>query len=136
MELILNRTYLEDATLGHLVLPDGKVFHTIERPWLDNKQYVSCIPEGIYTVAPYDSHKFPDVWEIKDVKDRSLILIHVANWAFELQGCIGVGVGATYLNHNKVAQKAVTGSVRAMNELKDILDYPSEFKLRITGLAV
>jgi len=42
-------------------------------------------------------------------------------------------VVATYLNHNKVAQKAVTGSVRAMNKLKEILDYPSEFKLRITG---
>ena len=41
-----------------------------------------------------DSPKFgPNQWEIAAVPDRSHILIHVANTASDILGCVGLGVG-------------------------------------------
>lgn len=133
--LILRRTYFLDATIGHLfiVTEDNPVFFTIERPWLDNRIKVSCIAQGEYNVVPYTSAKNPDVWEVTNVPGRSKILIHVANFADQLEGCIAPGLGSGYMRHNKELQKAVTSSRMAIRQMKDILGYPSEFKLKIMG---
>lgn len=115
--------YGPDATLGRLVL-DGSLFYTVERPWLDNAPFKSCIPEGIYQVEPYSSPKYPDVWEITDVPERTHILIHVANYSKDVQGCIGVGMG---LN---TSDWMVTHSRNAITLLRTKL--PEEFELNIT----
>jgi len=91
----LIRTYHKDHTAGVLVLSDGnKVLftcNTIELPNLGNQRRISCIPEGEYKVVPYSSEKFPNVYEIKDVPNRTAILIHAANTTNDILGCIGVG---------------------------------------------
>lgn len=115
--------YGPDATLGRLVL-DGSLFYTVERPWVGNEPFVSCIPEGIYQVEPYSSPKYPDVWEITDVPERTHILIHVANYSRDVQGCIGVGMG---LN---TSDWMVTHSQNAITLLRTKL--PEEFELNIT----
>lgn len=115
--------YGPDATLGRLVL-DGALFYTVERPWVGNEPFVSCIPEGIYQVEPYSSPKYPDVWEITDVPERTHILIHVANYSRDVQGCIGVGMG---LN---TSDWMVTHSQNAITLLRTKL--PEEFELNIT----
>ncbi|MDB4351958.1 DUF5675 family protein [Porticoccaceae bacterium] len=94
---LLRFAYTKTATIGRLE-HDGEFYYTIERPWLDNQANVSCIPEGIYTMGRHRSGKFNnpeiyagDSWEIKDVPDRTYILIHVANRSDDVLGCIGLG---------------------------------------------
>ena len=91
MELLLLRTYSTNGTNGEIFLNDTPVTicFTIELPWLNNKPRVSCIPEGKYGIVPRNSTKFGDHFLLKNVPERSLILIHPANDAVrELKGCI------------------------------------------------
>lgn len=133
--LKLKRTYYGDATLGQLIINgnDNPVFFTIERPWLDNAKNISCIPEGHYAVQPYSSKKFKDVYEITNVTGRSHILIHVANWASQVEGCIGVGYGQGYMLEGGKLQKAVTDSRGALESLKREIGYPASFDLLVTS---
>lgn len=82
---------LPDRTLGKAVYGEH-VFWTIEKPWKDNQPYVSCIPEGYYRLGRRNSPRFgPNVWEVLEVPNRTHILIHVANTADDVVGCIGFG---------------------------------------------
>ena len=81
----------DDRTLGRLVV-DGEVFYTVEKPWKDNKPFVSCIPAGRYTITKGDSPRFgPNTWQVMDVPQRTHILFHVGNTADDVVGCIAVG---------------------------------------------
>ncbi|MFA0814041.1 DUF5675 family protein, partial [Microbulbifer epialgicus] len=62
--------YGSEATLGRLCVGD-RTFYTVERPWLGNKPFESCIPEGVYQCDPYSSAKYPSVWELQEVPGRS-----------------------------------------------------------------
>jgi len=91
--MILERTaYLEHCVMGRLLFGGEQVF-TIERPWLCNKPWESCIPDGEYRMRPYSSAKYPNVWEVCDVPGRTHILIHAANYSHQLAGCIAPGLG-------------------------------------------
>lgn len=106
MKLIINRLAEQERkqTVGDLYLYDefGQVLfecRTLELPWVDNKQSVSCIPPGpgqgekIYPFVILDespSFKYPHIW-IKDVPNRSFIKIHVGNYHHEIEGCVLVG---------------------------------------------
>ncbi len=83
----------EWATLGRLSIDGEPVCHTLERPWLDNKRRVSCIPVGEYTGAVQHSPRFK-AWlpELLDVPGRDQILIHAGNTADDTEGCILVGL--------------------------------------------
>ena len=82
---------LPDRTLGKAVYGEH-IFWTIEKPWKDNQPYVSCIPEGYYRLGRRNSPRFgPNVWEVLEVPNRTHILLHVANTADDVVGCIGLG---------------------------------------------
>tara|TARA_R100001460_G_scaffold25765_1_gene51918 strand:- start:8748 stop:9152 length:405 start_codon:yes stop_codon:yes gene_type:complete len=83
--------YHPTATLG-VVRVDDELFYSVERPWLDNRVGVSCIPTGVYEMGWRESPRFGETWHIKDVPDRTYILIHVANFARDVEGCIGLGL--------------------------------------------
>ncbi|RKZ67308.1 MAG: hypothetical protein DRQ48_09910, partial [Gammaproteobacteria bacterium] len=68
----------EQGTFGELSC-ELFSFYTIERPWLDNEENISCIPTGVYTCKRTMSPKFGLVYEIMDVEDRTHILFHAAN---------------------------------------------------------
>lgn len=98
MTVTLNRIYLSHATLGVWSYPDNPDLYSVERPWQDNQPFISCIPEGTYLMQRRNSPRFgPDMWEIAHVEGRSHILIHVANYADNVQGCIGLGM--SMMNH-------------------------------------
>ncbi len=132
-DLVLKRSYFQDATIGHLfpLGQDNPLWFTIEPPDLDNKKNISCIPEGVYEVKPYSSVKYPDVWELQNVHNRTKILIHVGNWVSDTDGCILIGTSTGYLQHSRSCEKAVKSSKQAIKELKEYLGYPSTFKLYI-----
>lgn len=76
---------------------DDLVLQTLERPWLDNEPFVSCIPQGHYLMSPWVSPKFGKCYIVdggsvgKTSGTRTHILFHAANWVDQLEGCIAVG---------------------------------------------
>lgn len=104
--IILQRFIHDKVTFGKLSLdwckhPD---IYTLELPFLNNQKNISCIPQGLYNLTPYNSKKYPNVFKLLNVSDRSDILIHVGNYACDVivgggkfksdtRGCILVGLG-------------------------------------------
>lgn len=95
-----------NSTPGELLDADGaKLCATLERAWLNNKRAESRIPPGTYSLklkkfgdSRFDRHYrqlFGDFHAgmilVDGVPDRSQILIHMANWAAQLEGCIAAG---------------------------------------------
>lgn len=85
----LVRKYLPKGTNGKIFLDGKLICHSIELAWRNNIPKISCIPEGIYQIVRRYSNRYKNHYWIKNVPNRSLILIHPANNANkELQGCI------------------------------------------------
>ena len=114
----------EECAMGVLVIGE-ELFYTIERPWLDNKSFVSCIPEGEYRCVRYSSPRFPNTFEVTKVPGRSYILIHAGNYAHDVEGCIAIGLG------RDVEADMVTHSQKAMEALRHATRNLDEFTLRI-----
>ena len=131
MHLTLQRMNEEHGcTLGVLSNLDGVICYTLENPWLDNKRNVSCIPEGEYECMPYSSAKYPNVWELQNVKDRSKILIHAGNFEEDTRGCILVGKSITDYN----GKKMITNSVWTLERLRALIGIDKTFTLEVVGL--
>lgn len=82
--------YLE-ATPGHIIYGAQRtvVCGTLELPWKDNHQDISCIPRGEYHIAITYSSKFKrKLIEVLNVLGRSGVRLHPANQITELEGCI------------------------------------------------
>lgn len=86
-----------DPTLGCLLFDGVPLLTTLELPWLDNKQGISCIPPGKYiakravNVITGGGLKIPTTFRIQGVPNRSGILFHVGNFLRDTNGCICVG---------------------------------------------
>ena len=117
MVLVLSRSYFPDGTNGKLECEGKFICNTIELPWKKNETKVSCIPEGKYFIKKRYSYKLKWHFEIIDVENRSLILIHPANNAIlELKGCIAP---VTQFSGPGLGLK----SKKAFQKLKDLI-YP------------
>lgn len=89
MELTLFRNYQDMGTNGKLYDEKQHICFTIELPWLQNRQNVSCIPEGRYQLVKRNTNECGDHLHVIDVPSRSWILFHPANNALkEVKGCI------------------------------------------------
>lgn len=117
----LVRKYHRDATLGELSfylsvedVKNGPVatVKTLELPWKDNRQSISCIPEGVYLVKKRWSDRHRDHFHILDVPGREWILIHIANFTRELQGCIAPGMSHADIDQDGIMD--VVSSRKAM----------------------
>ena len=120
-------------TLGNLYVYNqlGKLLlacHTMELPWRDNERRVSCIPTGAYKVVKHQSPKFGESFWVKDVPDRSEILIHKGNFNRDTLGCILPGMGLADIDYD--GHLDVVNSTMAMAELYYLL--PDEFELEIS----
>lgn len=91
MRIEVFREALKPCAFGTMVV-DGLFYgYTLERPWLDNRPRVSCIPEGTYKIATVFSPRFQKLMiGVKGVQGREGILIHNANFWHELAGCLAV----------------------------------------------
>lgn len=109
MELELTRTYFPNGTNGEILYNNKRVCSSIELPWLDNKQQVSCIPEGKYALTKRYSQHFGWHLLVNDVPNRELILIHAYNDALkESKGCIApvsISTGEGRGNNSRLALK-------------------------------
>lgn len=106
-------------TLGVFVV-GGQKFYTIERPWLDNRRNISCIPTGTYWVdyLPRSaSGKYKKCYHVKSVPNRGGILIHNGNLVRHSKGCIIFGLKPGNLG----GQRAVLSSRTALRKLRQII---------------
>ena len=100
----MNRVVLTRQETGpqgtHGVIRVGdRAWFTVERPWLDNKSDVSCIPTGIYDVRMTYSPRFRTMlYELAEVPGRFACRIHPANLAMQLNGCIALGEKRGYID--------------------------------------
>ena len=114
-ELTIERkSYSNNCTMGYL-LANGKVLgYTLELPWADNSNNISCIPIGTYNgILRYDK---VDGWRIQvdNVPNRTGVQIHMGNYTSQIKGCILVGINATIDNCT------VQNSSAAYSKLKNI----------------
>lgn len=151
MKLLLVRDFHSaECTLGKLhVSSAGQDFvcDTIERPWipsplsLGGSKGESCVPPGLYQLKRHNSEAHPntfalensdlDVLHFEDRKRpyaRALVLIHAANYARELRGCIAPGMRRTLTPDGS---RMVTSSRLAMLELKRLVPWIQGHTLEI-----
>lgn len=82
--IIVRVSESDEGTFGYCIV-NGKVFRSLELPDRGNQRNISRIPAGEYDVEyvrtrrPHSGRWF-SYW-IKDVPDRSGILVHSGNWA-------------------------------------------------------
>ena len=79
------------GTFGKLFIDGQFQCFTVERPWRDNEPFKSCIPKGAYLMKKGTFRDDYENYEVRNVKGRTHIEIHVANRARDVQGCIGLG---------------------------------------------
>lgn len=108
MTSVISRTYLPDETIGTFIVFDGhKILLdmiSVELKDLNNKNLVSCIPEGVYWIKKIVRPNGQHALELEDVPKRTKILIHIANYAagkkIDLQGCIAPGMRFEDINND------------------------------------
>jgi hypothetical protein len=93
--------------------------YTLEEAPRGNKTGISCIPAGTYACTPHGWElnspvKKKQVWELKDVPDRTGILIHIGNTTKDTEGCILVGMAMTVTQ----VLSAVADSTIAINHMR------------------
>jgi hypothetical protein len=126
--LTLKRIYEKTQTRGILTGP-GINLVTMELKWLNNLPQKSCIPEGTYIALPRTSPKYGKHFHIQNVPHRDLILVHPANFASDLLGCIGAAKSFADLNGDGIMD--VASSKAAMKILLD--KFPKGFEIHITA---
>jgi hypothetical protein len=109
----------DQGTFGLLTF-GAEVVRTLELPWRENRPRRSCIPPGVYECAMVNSPRFGRVYGVRNVPERTHILIHAANlagdvdlgWTTQLHGCIApvMRVGAM---RNKAGAMQAAGLVSA-----------------------
>lgn len=118
------------GTFGQMFSPAGEhLADTVERPWDDNKNLTSCIPQGTYLCIPHSGPEFKNVWEITGVPGREAILIHNGNTMLDVKGCVAVGTGRGKVK----GLPAVMNSVVTLDELRHAL--PDRFMLIVQAAA-
>jgi hypothetical protein len=136
------------CTFGTLSVNGRGKFHTIERPWKEAPEGLcgdpnaSCIAYGTYRCEPRETEARGKHWIVSNPKlglycypqdipngcyGRALVLIHAANWAHELQGCIAPGKARGMLNN----EWAVLNSRAAMNEIRTLIGNTFDLQLVI-----
>lgn len=144
MRLKLLRYYTPTETQG--ILTAGSLrLATLERPWIPDPlhngglSFESCVPEGLYKLVQHfrptgelclalvNSDNNVYHYEPNWGHGRYLILIHAANYAHEVVGCIAPGLARTIYN-NRVM---VTSSREAMRRLHSVVDFDRDHTLLI-----
>jgi hypothetical protein len=131
MELTLYRLRENtNGTFGVLCNENVCICLTLERPWMNNKSDVSCIPIGEYKCKRHTSEHFGEGFEVLNVPNRSDILFHTGNWMTDSKGCIILGYGFSTKNN----QEALDQSGIAFDRFMKILKGTNEFDLQIKNI--
>ena len=147
MNLLLQRDPSTDEHTYGVLRVDDWTLQTIERPWipadhLGGTNGISCVPCGTYQLVLHDTAAHPQTWalvnpdlgvwhdpiEVPPSGGRSDVLIHPANMASQLLGCIAPGTDRKTLN----GVAMVMQSRLAFSRIKAVLAWQPGHTLEIT----
>ncbi len=100
---------------------------TLELPWLNNQRLISCIPTGTFSVVKRTSEKYGTHFQLLNVPDRSMILIHSGNYYSQTQGCILIGSSYQDINQDNV--RDIIESKNTLVKLYAMM--PDKFDLKV-----
>lgn len=129
-DVVIERQFLDDCTIGYLIINNKEFCKTLERPWLENKRNISCIPNGHYYCKKRFSLKFGWCFEVTNVKGRGGILFHAGNIAQHSKGCILLGSNFGVLN----SQQAVLQSRDAVKKFDSFFKNYNSFSIVIRNV--
>lgn len=115
------------GTFGMLCYERTPFVLTMERPWVNNEQNVSCIPAGRYRCRRIRSPRFGNTYEVCEVPNRTHVLFHSGNTIEDTQGCILVGEEMS----GTVRRPMLVSSRRGFSEFMQFLDGAAEFDVVI-----
>lgn len=130
MKLVLKRLPTPKGVFGTFgeIYVNGEFFcFTVERSWNNNEANISCVPCGFYDITPHESPNHGTCYALQQKNlgvtiygpsQRTHILIHIANKATELAGCIAPGKSLGVVG----GEWAVLNSGGAFNELMALLN--------------
>lgn len=124
----------QKGTFGALIIPGHGSWVTVERPWIDTDDagkswpygldQMSCVREGVYTLSKEHSNKYgKGMWHLigegvtyqpgarDPVEWRSNVMIHGANRASELMGCIAPGKIYDPVNSQVLKSQTALGEI-------------------------
>jgi hypothetical protein len=112
----------KDGMFGELYITDEIICHTLELPWRENEDNISCIPAGTYKMTVWDSPAHGRCFKIHDVPDRDDILVHVGNLLVDTIGCVLVGKerGSIWKHGVKVGY-GIRGSLVTLKKLLSMI---------------
>lgn len=141
---IIRTTESEHGTEGFLIVMEGDPYlskptfscKTMELPWRNNKPQISRIPAGEYEVVIRESPKFGLTYWVRNVPNRSYILIHSGNFAGDKEkgfkthvyGCILLGQKHGWLGEQRAVLNSRITVRRFMQHMGN-----GKFKLKIIG---
>lgn len=116
------------GTFGSIYEDEKFICYSIEKPYLDNIPFNSCVPCGEYELVPFDSQRYGNTFALYSKENKVFVsnegygryacLFHPANIHDELAGCIAPG-----LHLGMVSGKwAVTSSRLAFQKLLPLLN--------------
>ena len=115
VKILRDLFYDGQASLGTCYVFDEsqkRIFKSssLERGWVNNKNMISCIPVGTYRLVYEWSPRFKKyLWEIYGVEGRRECKFHIANYWYQLNGCIGLGRHEKYIDSDNVLDVAYSG---------------------------
>lgn len=118
------------AVRGVLLIENEPFCVTLEDAWKNNIKNLSCIPHGRYICGKVESPKFGTTFQVKDVPNRTAILIHAGNTEFDTEGCILLGSEFSEIN----GKPAIIGSKEAYTRFLKVFNGVSQFELNIHNL--
>jgi len=143
-EAFLSRVATSDQGTKGFLFTEGFQCCSIELPWRNNEQNMSCIPAGSYICNPWQSSRFGNVYHVTDVDGRSYILTHRGNlagdtllhWKTHSNGCILLGgrfgklkIGDVFQDAVLLSGPTVTKFVKRMGGNPFILTITDSYKL-------
>lgn len=125
--LTITRTqHHSTCTLGEAVYNEFEC-KTLELPWLQNQQNISCIPTGIYKCQKIVSPSLGECFEIMGVPNRTYVRGHSGNFTSDILGCVLFGENLIDFDNDGITD--ITNSKKTFKALMAAL--PDEFMMEI-----
>lgn len=98
------------GTFGRLFDGARLICYTLEPPWMNNEQFVSCIPPGVYRAVWQKSPGHGWCYGLLNVPGRTEILFHAGNYLRDTEGCILPGLSRAIGDDLAVGESGVAMS--------------------------
>jgi hypothetical protein len=121
---------------SHITLPSGRELHGLEPPWHGNLPNISCIPDNNYVLLPWLSPRYGKCFafaggtvttvpeDVPHSASRFLCLMHSANYARQLKGCLAPGTDKDDAGDKQTGGPAVWNSKKALQIIMEEISEP------------